>query len=921
MTKPSIPQDFSAIHGQVQSVRGSNDACDIDEESLAEKLDAYANALECGDAVAAERLLVRYPILERRFGQHLSSLRKLSRLRTATRDDKVSTNGDEESDSFVPKLLGDYQLRREIGRGGMGIVYEAMQISLRREVAVKVMPFASVLDPNQITRFRNEAHAAASLHHPHIVPVFGVGCERGVHYYSMQLINGQSLEEVQRSRRDAALNERIEEMREENAEKPDFDTTAQAGPRSCQQPTSDAHLYRPCTPESGSTRVSVGTGRSTIPSKSARGLIRDEVRLVVSVADALDYAHQQGVIHRDIKPSNLLLDESGKVWVTDFGLARCKSAGNLTAEGSLLGTIRYMSPEQVAAKPRGIDHRTDIYSLGITLYELLTSRPAFSGRNREQLMRSVECEMPLSPRRLNAGIPTDLETVLFKSIAKDKDDRYQSAAEFADDLRRFLAGHPTLARRPSFVDLAFKWALRKRALVLSVASMLLAICGILAMAFVSVHAESREKSQANQRAKHHLQQAHAAINRFGAFVETSLADLPEAQTMRRDALIEMRRFYVGFLQYADEDPQLARELAQVRYRLASVHASLGESDMATHAYRAAIEQYLALVEESPLDGRLHGDLALCYHNLGRLKHKLGRHLEAVHAYRQAESHQNESTRLSPEDPMLVAESAGTQTNLASLLSDGGRRGEAMDRLDAALERLEDSIQKHPEAEGLLAQRIETRNALVSHVMEEDASFAELLLRRAIDELTTENESAFRLGSLKGNGFGTAGVFRSTRLNHGCQLAIARNNLATLLSQRNEDAASLDLTTLALSDLDQMPPTRTVRRQRAVVLNNQGRILFQLSRTSEARETLLESASIFRELLESERADGRLMSRLASVLHNLATIDQSETRLTAAEGYVEEAIRFQESAIENSPLSHSFHKYLALHLELPKQLEM
>ncbi|MEM6474025.1 MAG: hypothetical protein AAF802_31030, partial [Planctomycetota bacterium] len=154
----------------------------------------------------------------------------------------------------------------------------------------------------------------------------------------------------------------------------------------------------------------------------------------------------------------------------------------------------------------------------------------------------------------------------------------------------------------------------------------------------------------------------------------------------------------------------------------------------------------------------------------------------------------------------------------------------------------------------------------------------------------------------------------------CQLAIARNNLATLLSQRNEDAASLDLTTLALSGLDQMPPTRTVRRQRAVVLNNQGRILFQLSRTSEARETLLESASIFRELLESERSDGRLMSRLASVLHNLATIDQSEARLTAAEGYVKEAIRFQESAIENSPLSHSFHKYLALHLELFRQLK-
>src|SRR5262245_33718386 len=300
--------------------------------------------------------------------------------------------------------IGEFQLLREIGRGGMGVVYEAHQTSLNRRVALKVLPFAAALDPKQLQRFQNEAQAAARLHHTNIVPVFAVGAERGVHYYAMQLIEGQSL---------AAL---IEELRQRERVAPDEQpptsgATAAAVERAA-APSDGTGPYSPlgsvAEPRAAQTISPHAAAISTDRSTHRSSYFRRVAQLGLKAAEALEHAHQAGVVHRDVKPANLLVDVRGTLWITDFGLAMFQSGAGLTMTGELLGTLRYMSPEQAWARRGDVDHRTDIYSLGITLYELLTLRPAFDGNDRNELLYKIAHDEPREPRRLDRTIPVEL---------------------------------------------------------------------------------------------------------------------------------------------------------------------------------------------------------------------------------------------------------------------------------------------------------------------------------------------------------------------------------------------------------------------------------------------------------------------------------------------------------------------------------
>jgi serine/threonine protein kinase/WD40 repeat protein/tetratricopeptide (TPR) repeat protein len=333
-------------------------------------------------------------------------------------------------EDLVPGVLGDFRILREVGRGGMGVVYEAEQVSLNRRVALKVLPLAATMDPRQLERFRHEARAAGLLHHPHIVPVFGVGCERGVHYYAMQLIEGCSLATVIDGRR---------------------------GPGGGESNPAGAAV--------GGATTRPMAERGTVPMLRAEKPFRRVAELVAQAADALEYAHAMGVVHRDVKPANLLLDTGGNVWVTDFGLARLGEGPGLTVSGDLLGTLRYMSPEQALARHGLVDHRTDVYSLGATLYELLTLRPAVDGASKHEILHRLAFEEPAAPRKLDRSIPTELETVTLKALAKDPQERYATAQELADDLRHWLADRPILARPPGPFQRLRKWSRRHRPLV------------------------------------------------------------------------------------------------------------------------------------------------------------------------------------------------------------------------------------------------------------------------------------------------------------------------------------------------------------------------------------------------------------------------------------------------------------------------
>jgi WD40 repeat protein/serine/threonine protein kinase len=407
--------------------------------------------------------------------------------------------------------LGDFRILREIGRGGMGIVYEAEQISLNRRVALKVLPFASTLDAKQLQRFKNEAQAAAGLHHTNIVPVYATGCERGVHFYAMQFIEGLTLAQVIADSRTQIGD--LKKVAKADSVPVPSQPHAATGPYFAE--TAGPSEIVATTPKAG-----ISTERST----RSPAYFRTVAQLGVQAAEALEHAHQLGIIHRDIKPGNLLVNARGQLWITDFGLAQVQGGANLTMSGDLLGTLRYMSPEQALAQRVTIDHRTDIYSLGATLYELLTLEPAFPGRDRQELLNQIAFQDPQPSRRLNASIPVELETIVGKAMEKNPAERYATAQEMADDLQRFLKDEPIRARRPTLWQKVKKWARRNRPAVWS-AGVSLAVVGLLTICGLLIsNLRMSEKQAEVDRANRALELSNDALRANVYYYAIALAE-------------------------------------------------------------------------------------------------------------------------------------------------------------------------------------------------------------------------------------------------------------------------------------------------------------------------------------------------------------------------------------------------------------
>lgn len=436
------------------------------------------------------------------------------------------------ADGTAIERLGEYRILREIGRGGMGIVYEAEQETLGRHVALKVLPYYAVMDERHLKRFRREARAAAQLHHSHIVPVFGVGEHDGVHFFAMQFIHGKGLDEVLsevrelRDRHPAGISP--EQLQESFA----LSAAATDGGESGENSASSARLVsaageqtsppretssppdgvpaaegaptavsveeetRPAPAELDASTSAVFSSETEVSSVgTGQPFYRSVADIALQVAQALSYAHEHGVLHRDVKPSNLLLDQKGTVWVTDFGLAKT-SGDDLTHTGDFVGTLRYMAPERF----RGwSDPRSDVYSLGLTVYELATLEPAFHETDRARLVREVTQASPTQPRKIDRQIPRDLETIILKATGRESDARYQTADEMADDLRRFLSGKPIVARRSSIIERGVLWCRRNpvvAGLMTMVASLLLILAVGSGLAAIRLN-ERNEQVQAN----------------------------------------------------------------------------------------------------------------------------------------------------------------------------------------------------------------------------------------------------------------------------------------------------------------------------------------------------------------------------------------------------------------------------------------
>jgi tetratricopeptide (TPR) repeat protein len=464
------------------------------------------------------------------------------------------------------------------------VVYEAEQLSLGRRVALKVLPFAAMLESRRLERFRHEAQAAAMLRHPNIVAVYSVGCERGVHYYAMDYVEGLSLAEV------------VEELGAESKELRTRDEKQVCSP----------HLRGEGSGE-GARDTAAVAALTTLKTTQPIEFFRSIARLGIQAADALDYAHQMGVVHRDIKPSNLLLDSTGKLWITDFGLAMTQSDAGLTMTGDLLGTLRYMSPEQAAGKRLPLDHRTDVYSLGTTIYELVAGRAAFDTSDRAELLRSIAEAEPTPLRKLVPTIPVDLATIIHKAMEKDAADRYSSAKELAHDLQQFLEHRPIVARPPSLVERAAKWSRRHVVLVWAGAFMLLAATlglGISTWLISAAHdkaitAGQRAESESH-RAVENLNLSLEALDRmYGEVIGRELADLPRSTRLREQLLREALGFYERFAKLNRLNENNWPETGRAYLTAGRIHSELTQFDEADDAFLNASEIFDTLSMRNP----------------------------------------------------------------------------------------------------------------------------------------------------------------------------------------------------------------------------------------------------------------------------------------------------------------------------------
>lgn len=559
----------------------------------------YMDQLRQGRAPSIEDYATRHPDLADEIRELFPTIAITERLkvRQARSDDGRATLGPTRLER-----LGDFRIIREIGRGGMGVVFEAEQESLGRRVAVKVLPRQVLLDEKHLKRFEREARIAANLHHTNIVEVFGVGEQDGFHYYVMQYIEGVGLDTV--------------------------------------------------IPLVAQMTVKPGAATATTPGNAlaetvARQLLRGQqggrglqywqnvARIGLQAADALSYAHKLGTLHRDIKPANLLLDAHGTVWLADFGLAKGTQSEDISLSNDIVGTVRYMAPEQFRGNT---DSRSDVYSLGLTLYELLALRPAYGETSHSRLIQRITEGSPSAPSLSDNEIPRDLETIILKATSHDVGQRYQSAEEMAEDLRRFLEDRPIRARRSSPAERLGRWCRRNRTLAGLTGTtlfLLVTVAVVASLGYVRTKRALQGEESQRIKAEANASLAIEALDRmFERFSPNRIRSIPQAAQggvetetgssspiLSREAaalLEQMLPFYDRLAQQSGNSEKLRAETATANRRVGAIRQRLGQFDEALQAYQRAITLYRGLASASP-DNPTHAlEVIQIENELGRM---------------------------------------------------------------------------------------------------------------------------------------------------------------------------------------------------------------------------------------------------------------------------------------------------------------
>lgn len=836
---------------------------DVMDERIALLAEDYLERKKRGETIQLESFLKDYPDLAGELADYIHLLELMDGTRTTT---------PRRINKQTRERIGDFSLIRMIGQGGMGLVFEAMQESLRRKVALKLLKH-STSDPATLARFNREARAAARLHHTNIVAVYGVGIDDGENYLALQYIPGISLDRLLQRMRQVDEGSTLK-LKKRESTVDGLEAPNQVLPRPT-EPPQEKHLANEIIHQWTTLRIN-----------DPQAYTRRMALLFADVADALGHAHAQGVLHRDVKPSNLMLDEQGVIWITDFGLARIHQEENLTESGQLVGTLRYLAPERLR---RQESVRSDQYSLAATLYELLTLQPVYDAATSEEILHKISKDSPIPPSRHLPGLPLDLQTIILKGLSRDPEQRYSTISLMGLDLRRFVEGLPIRARRQSPIQAAYRWARRNPVVSSLIAAILVTLLsGLIVSAVFYWKAEQGrlDASLAESKARVSAETAAQAesrtkkINQF--FLSEVLAQASPTKKGRNVTLLEALKaasdavptVFVG-------EPGIQ---AEVRDDLGEVFRQIGQAPAALEQYQYALElREKELGKEDPATLAIVHNIVLANLDLGKIKeaepflkrllsvyqHQYGKDdpktlhihnnlavvLEKLGKYEEAVPLQRESFKRAQETHGLDDDlTLNAQNNLGLLLVKANLVDEALKMLEDLIERLKDRFPADHHRV-LLA-----RNNLMT------IAFQKREFRKALPQAKEIYELQKR----------TAGEYDHTTLMY-------QNNLGTILS--NIDTA--EAVKVLLDTIEKMETSLDENHaNRLSAYHNLGTTYFKMKQYDKAEPMLMKSLEGRRKIMPEQHPE-----RISTVVY-LGQTKQGQNDQPAALKFFQEALKMQ-----------------------------
>jgi serine/threonine-protein kinase len=801
----------------------------------------------------------------------------------------------------APRAFGDYEDLEEIGQGGMGVVYKARQRSLNRLVALKMMRAGSSALPAEVQRFRQEAELVAHLDHPHIVPIHDVGECEGRLYFSMKLIEGGSLAQ-----------------------------TLGRGPWA--------------------------VDRTDQPRRAAQ--------LLATVARAVHYAHQRGILHRDLKPANILVDAGEQPHVTDFGLAkRVPGLGwepgetVLSHSGELVGTPSYMAPEQASGRREAVTTATDVHGLGATLYALLTGRPPFRAETPLDTLNQVRSQEPEKPSRINPRVDRDLETICLKCLEKEPQRRYGSAEALAEDLERWLEGEPIQARSVTRRERVWRWCRRNPVVAsLTAAVVLLLVVTVVGLSVSTVQTKKAYTAEAKQRrrADKHFREAREAVDQMLSRVgEKRLADIPQMTAVRRELLEEALAFYERFVQEESDDPTARQDLGKAHLRIGVLQNDLGRQDKAREAFQNGQAVFEQLTTDFPDRADYWLDLARCYE--GPAWEGLDDPVEGERAHRRALAIRERLASEHPTEPGYLNDLAQNYNSLAFQLERIAKFDDAEQAYRRAVDIAETLHAHHADVADYRKTLAGALAGLGQRLLDAGRyTEAEPLLRRALmfqQELTKEFPRDFgyretlgywywHLGKLlekTGSAHDAEEAYKSALAiqdqlavdfpglpANRAQAAIVRaRSLGPLLYSRSRFSEAEQAYRQALDTYQKLAAEfpsgfmyKLARVNLGETYGNLGEMLLQIGRRDEAKQAYAQEEAITRKAAEDFPDVAVNRNNLAECLHKQGELLQIDGRLPEAEQMFLRSLAVQEKVVAEWPTEPSYRVNLAIvHLRL------